>query len=88
MDARFRQLGDGARSDSNIIWFAEECLNNGVRLERYVRAAERAGDQPLADFFRRALSETHRVQGGDPRLGRLRHAVRVAEYGGEAAAGA
>jgi hypothetical protein len=67
--------------DSNIIWFAEECLNNGVRLERYVRAAERSGDQQLAEFFRRALAETRKVQDGDPKLRRLRHAARVAEFG-------
>jgi hypothetical protein len=72
--------GDGR--DSSIIWFAEECLNNSVSLEGYVRAAERARDPQLADFFRRALAETRRVQDGDPRLGRLRHAAHIAEFGG------
>jgi hypothetical protein len=64
-----------------MIWFAEECLNNGVRLGSYVRAAERAGDSQLAEFFRRALAEASRVESGDPRLGRLRHAVHIAEFG-------
>ena len=72
---------EGNPKDSNIIWFAEECLNNGVRLESYVRTAERAGDWQLAAFFRRALGEARRVQDGDPRLRRLRHAARVAEFG-------
>jgi hypothetical protein len=52
-----------------------------VRLESYVRAAERGGDWQLADFFRRALAEARRVQDGDPRRRRLRHAAHVTEFG-------
>jgi hypothetical protein len=82
MDPRISPPGrDADTSDSNIIWFAEECLNNGVRLESYVRAAERGGDWQLADFFRRALAEARRVQDGDPRRRRLRHAAHVTEFG-------
>jgi hypothetical protein len=40
--------------DYNIIWFVEQCLSNVLRLETYIRDAEGAGDQELADFFRRA----------------------------------
>jgi hypothetical protein len=40
--------------DYNIIWFTEQCLSNVLRLETYVQDAQRAGDQELADFFRRA----------------------------------
>jgi hypothetical protein len=40
--------------DYNIIWFVEQCLSNVLRLETYVQDAERAGDNDLADFFRRA----------------------------------
>ncbi|MBJ7596738.1 hypothetical protein [Candidatus Nephthysia bennettiae] len=40
--------------DYNIIWFTEQCLSNVLRLESYIQDAERAGDQELADFFRRA----------------------------------
>jgi hypothetical protein len=40
--------------DYNIIWFVEQCLSNVLRLETYVQDAERASDQELADFFRRA----------------------------------
>jgi hypothetical protein len=83
METKIRQpVPEPDTRDSNIIWFAEECLNNGVRLESYVRAAERAGDRQLADFFRAALDESRRVQDGDPRLGRLRHAARIAKFGG------
>jgi hypothetical protein len=40
--------------DCNIIWFVEQCLSNTLRLETYVRDAEREGDRELAEFFRRA----------------------------------
>ena len=40
--------------DYNIIWFTEQCLSNVLRLEQYAQDAERAGDNELADFFRRA----------------------------------
>jgi hypothetical protein len=81
MDTRIRHRRHAPdRRDSNIIWFAEECLNNGVQVESYVRAAEHRGDAQLADFFRRALAETSQVEHGDPRLGRLRHYARLAEF--------
>ena len=44
--------------DYNIIWFTEACLSNALRLEQYVADAEQAGDQELADFFRRAQGES------------------------------
>ena len=40
--------------DYNVIWFVEQCLSNTLRLETYIQDAERAGDNDLADFFRRA----------------------------------
>jgi hypothetical protein len=81
MDTRIRDTGgEPRRKDSNIIWFAEECLNNGIRLDGFVYAAESRGDSQLADFFRRALDEAGKIQGGDPRLGRLRHVARLSEY--------
>ena len=40
--------------DYNIIWFTEQCLSNVLRLEVYVKDAEREGDNELAEFFRRA----------------------------------
>jgi hypothetical protein len=43
-----------ADKDYNVIWFVEQCLSNVLRLETYVEDAERAGDNELADFFRRA----------------------------------
>jgi hypothetical protein len=46
--------------DYNIIWFTEQCLSNVLRLEIYIQDAERAGDSELADFFRRAQSESRK----------------------------
>jgi hypothetical protein len=38
----------------DIIWFTEQSLSNALRLETYIKDAERDGDSELADFFRRA----------------------------------
>jgi hypothetical protein len=46
--------------DYNIIWFTEQCLSNVLRLETYIQDAERAGDQELADFFRRAQNASRK----------------------------
>ncbi|WP_179956800.1 hypothetical protein [Amycolatopsis anabasis] len=44
----------------NIIWFAEACLSNALRLESYIQDAERDGDRELAGFFRRAQNESRK----------------------------
>jgi hypothetical protein len=46
--------------DYNIIWFTEACLSNALRLETYIQDADREGDQELAEFFRRAQSESRK----------------------------
>ncbi len=46
--------------DYNIIWFTEACLSNTLRLETYISDAEQAGDQELADFFRKAQAESRK----------------------------
>ncbi len=46
--------------DYNILWFTESCLDNVLRLETYVKDAERGGDQELAEFFRRAQAESRK----------------------------
>jgi hypothetical protein len=46
--------------DYNIIWFVEQCLSNVLRLDTYAQDAERDGDSELADFFRRAQSESRK----------------------------
>jgi hypothetical protein len=46
--------------DYNIMWFTEQCLSNVLRLEQYIQDAERAGDDELAEFFRRAQGESRK----------------------------
>jgi hypothetical protein len=46
--------------DYNIIWFTEQCLSNVLRLDGYAQDAERDGDSELAEFFRRAQSESRK----------------------------
>ena len=52
------QLTGTKDKDYNVIWFTEQCLSNVLRLEQYVEDADRDGDSELADFFRRAQSES------------------------------
>jgi hypothetical protein len=40
--------------DYNLIWFVEQSLSNVLRLQTYIEDAERAGDNELAEFFKRA----------------------------------
>jgi hypothetical protein len=46
--------------DYNIIWFTEVCLSNVLRLETYVKDAERESDTELAEFFRKAQAESRK----------------------------
>jgi hypothetical protein len=46
--------------DYDLIWFTERCLSNVLRLEVYIKDAERAGDDQLAEFFRKAQSESRK----------------------------
>jgi hypothetical protein len=46
--------------DYNIIWFTEQCLTNALRLEIYIKDAEREDDSELADFFRKAQHESRK----------------------------
>ena len=46
--------------DYNLIWFTEQCLSNALRLESYIRDAERDGDNELAEFFKRAQGESRK----------------------------
>jgi hypothetical protein len=46
--------------DYNIIWFTEKCLDNVLRLEIYIKDAERDGDDELATFFRKAQADSRK----------------------------
>ncbi|MBF6523635.1 hypothetical protein [Nocardia farcinica] len=60
--------------DYNLIWFVQASLENALRLETYISDAERDGDADLADFFRRAQTESRK--GGQ--LGKKMLAQRLA----------
>jgi hypothetical protein len=59
--------------DYNVIWFVEQCLGNALRLDTYIEDAERAGDDELAGFFRRAQEASRKgaEQGKDLLRSRL-----------------
>jgi hypothetical protein len=46
--------------DYNLLWFTEQCLSNAMRLDIYIQDAERAGDSDLAEFFRKAQSDSRK----------------------------
>jgi hypothetical protein len=60
MDTETGGVTGTADKDYNIIWFTENCLSNALRLEIFVRDAERAGDKELAEFFRKAQAESRK----------------------------
>ena len=63
MEAAQKEFGEitGTKDkDYNIIWFVEQCLSNVLRLETYIQDAEREGDDELAEFFRRAQTESRK----------------------------
>jgi len=59
--------------DYNVIWFVEQCLSNVLRLDTYIEDADRAGDEELAGFFRRAQEASRKgaEQGKDLLRSRL-----------------
>jgi hypothetical protein len=44
----------------DIIWFTEKCLDNVLRLEVFIKDADRAGDDELATFFRKAQADSRK----------------------------
>jgi hypothetical protein len=46
--------------DYDLIWFTEACLQNALRLETYIKDAERAGDSDLMDLFRKAQADSRK----------------------------
>jgi len=61
--------------DYNIIWFTEKCLDNALRLEMYIKDAERDGDDELATFFRKAQADSRKGADEGKRLLRERLAA-------------
>jgi hypothetical protein len=46
--------------DYNLIWYTEACLSNALRLETYIKDAERDGDNEAADLFRKAQADSRK----------------------------
>jgi hypothetical protein len=51
-------------ADPRVAWFAHACQQNGVRIAAYVQSAERVGDREMAEFFRLAQREVHKLTNG------------------------
>jgi hypothetical protein len=49
-----------ADKDYNLIWYTETCLQNALRLETYIKDAERDGDGELAELFRKAQADSRK----------------------------
>jgi hypothetical protein len=57
--------------DYDLIWFTEACLQNALRLETYIKDAEREGDSDLLDLFRKAQADSRKgAEQGKQLLGR------------------
>ena len=46
--------------DYNLIWFVEACLSNALRLDVYIKDAERDNDKELVELFRKAQSDSRK----------------------------
>lgn len=44
----------------DLIWYTEACLSNALRMETYIRDAERAGDNEVAELFRKAQADSRK----------------------------
>ena len=44
----------------DILWYTEACLDNVLRLETYIRDAQKDGDAELTDLFQRAQGESRK----------------------------
>jgi hypothetical protein len=46
--------------DYDLLWFTESCLSNALRLQTYIQDAERAGDNEVAELFRKAQADSRK----------------------------
>lgn len=63
MEAATQEAGEktGTKDkDYNLLWFTEQSLSNALRMDTYIEDAERAGDEELAEFFRRAQAASRK----------------------------
>ncbi|MEU1053181.1 hypothetical protein [Streptomyces sp. NPDC005876] len=46
--------------DYNLVWYVESCLSNALRLETYIKDAEREKDTEVAELFRKAQADSRK----------------------------
>ncbi len=46
--------------DYNLLWYVEACLSNALRMETYLKDAERDGDDEVAELFRKAQADSRK----------------------------
>jgi hypothetical protein len=46
--------------DYDLIWYVQACLDNALRLDLYIKDAERAGDNELMDLFSKAQADSRK----------------------------
>jgi hypothetical protein len=44
----------------DLIWYVQACLDNALRLDLYIKDAERAGDTELMDLFTKAQADSRK----------------------------
>jgi hypothetical protein len=42
----------------DLIWYVEKCLENALRLDTFIKDAEREGDNEVVELFRKAQSDS------------------------------
>ncbi|MGW1626978.1 hypothetical protein [Streptomyces sp. NPDC002172] len=46
--------------DYNLLWYVESCLENALRLDTYIKDAERAKDEQLVELFSKAKADSRK----------------------------
>ncbi|NGN69458.1 hypothetical protein G5C51_36920 [Streptomyces sp. A7024] len=46
--------------DYNLVWYVEACLSNALRLEQYIKDAERDGDNEAVELFTKAQADSRK----------------------------
>ncbi|MGW7427628.1 hypothetical protein ACWGJB_48165 [Streptomyces sp. NPDC054813] len=49
-----------ADKDYNLLWYVESCMDNALRLDTYLKDAERAKDAQLVELFTKAQADSRR----------------------------
>ncbi|MER6223416.1 hypothetical protein ACWDFR_08220 [Streptomyces sp. 900105755] len=46
--------------DYNLLWYVESCLENALRLDTFIKDAERAKDTQLVELFTKAQADSRK----------------------------